>query len=120
MPTLIAEPRRFPQDGIVIDEFVGRISTGDERLSVGRLSSGAGWSEPAQRPDFDEYSVVLRGALYVRDVATGETTVARAGQVVFVRRGERIQYSTPEELGADYVSICLPAFSPESSRRDAN
>ena len=118
MPQLIETPVPFPQEGIRIDEFVGRISTGENRVSIGRLSSRQGWSEPAQRPDFDEYTVVLAGALHIRSLDSGETTVVRAGQAVLVSKGEKIQYSTPEADGADYIAGCLPAFASELAHRD--
>ncbi|MCF0233569.1 MAG: cupin [Thermoguttaceae bacterium] len=118
MPRLLSTPTRFPQDGIAIDEFVGRASNGDVRVSIARLSSGAGWSEPPQRPEFDEYSLIISGALRATNVETGEAITARAGEVLFVPKGEKIQYSTPEADGADYVAICLPAFAPDLARRD--
>ncbi len=117
-PKLVEKPNRFLQEGIVINEFFGRISSGDEDVGIGRLTSGEGWSEPAQQPEFDEFTIVLSGALHILDVATGKTTVVRAGQAVKTTRGEKIQYSTPEPGGADYISICTPAFSPNLSHRD--
>lgn len=117
MPELVEKPNRFPQDGICIEEFFGRISDSRGEFSLGRLSSGQGWSEPAQRPEFDEYSLVISGALYVT-AEDGSVTIARAGQAVKTKKGERIQYSTPEPGGADYISLCIPAFSPELAHRD--
>ena len=117
MPTLIPASKRFPQEGIVIEEFFGRIADGRSDFSLGRLSSGQGWSEPAQRPEFDEFTLVISGALYVT-AEDGSVTVVRAGQAVMTKKGERIAYSTPEPGGADYVSLCLPAFAPELARRD--
>jgi mannose-6-phosphate isomerase-like protein (cupin superfamily) len=100
----------------LIDEFVGRVNTGDERLSVARMQSPEGWQEPGQRPEFDEYTVVIDGALHV-EWEGGETDV-RAGQAILVRAGEWVRYSTPEPGGAHYVAICLPAFSPDTVHRD--
>jgi mannose-6-phosphate isomerase-like protein (cupin superfamily) len=117
MPTLIAKPTRIAAAGTepkLIDEFVGRVNTGEDRLSVARMSSPAGWIEPGQTPQFDEYTIVLRGAVHVRH-QDGVIEV-REGQAVLARAGEWIQYSTPQ--GAEYIAVCLPAFSPETVRRD--
>jgi mannose-6-phosphate isomerase-like protein (cupin superfamily) len=117
MPELIESPVRVEAAGEppkLIDEYAGRASTGEERLSVARMSSPAGWSEPGQRPEFDEYTLVLTGAVQVESEA-GSLEVL-AGQAVLVRRGEWVLYSTP--AGAEYVSVCLPAFSPDTVHRD--
>jgi mannose-6-phosphate isomerase-like protein (cupin superfamily) len=119
MPMLIAGPSRIEAAGNkpkLIDEFVGRINSGDADLSVARMRSPGGWVEPGQTPEFDEYTVVLRGMLRVSH--RGGSIDVRADQAVVVRRGEWVQYSTPEPEGAEYVAICLPAFSPETVRRD--
>jgi len=119
VPEIIAGPRRVQAAGTkpkLIDEFVGRVNTGEERLSVARMQSPEGWQEPGQRPDFDEYTVVIDGALRVEH--EGGTDDVRAGQAVFVRAGEWVRYSTPEPGGAHYVAICLPAFSPDTVHRD--
>ena len=115
MPELIETPSRVEAAGTkpkLIDEFVGRVNTREERLSVARMQSPEGWQEPGQRPDFDEYTVVLDGALRVEH-EHGELDV-RPGQAVLARAGEWVRYSTPEVGGAHYVAICLPAFSPET------
>lgn len=117
MAELIAEPARVEAAGRppkLIDEFAGRASNGEERLSVARMRSPAGWSEPGQRPEFDEYTVVLAGALRVETEA--DTLDVPAGRAVLVRAGEWVRYSTPD--GAEYVSVCLPAFSPDTVHRD--
>jgi quercetin dioxygenase-like cupin family protein len=117
MPELIEAPSRVEAAGTkpkLIDEFVGRVNTGEDRLSVARMRSPAGWVEPGQRPEFDEYTVVLAGALRVEH-AEGTLEVA-AGQAVLARAGEWIRYSTPE--GAEYVAVCLPAFAPDTVHRD--
>jgi mannose-6-phosphate isomerase-like protein (cupin superfamily) len=101
----------------IIEEYVGRVNSGGSDVSVARMRSPGGWEEPGQAPEFDEYTVVLRGMLRVR--TKDETFDVRAGQAVITRRGEWVQYSTPEEEGAEYVAICLPAFSPETVHRDA-
>jgi mannose-6-phosphate isomerase-like protein (cupin superfamily) len=117
MPELIERPSRVEAAGTepkLIDEFVGRVNTREDRVSVARMRSPAGWVEPGQRPEFDEYTVVLAGAVHVEH-AEG-TLVVDAGQAVLARAGEWIRYSTPE--GAEYVAVCLPAFSPDTVHRD--
>jgi ethanolamine utilization protein EutQ (cupin superfamily) len=117
MPELIASPSRVEAAGTkpkLIDEHVGRVNTGEERLSLAHMRSPAGWVEPGQRPEFDEYTLVLSGTLHVEHEA-GELQVA-AGQAVLARAGEWVRYSTPE--GAEYVAVCLPAFSPDTVHRD--
>jgi mannose-6-phosphate isomerase-like protein (cupin superfamily) len=120
VPTLIASPTRIAAAGTkpkIIDEFVGRVNSGTVALSVARMRSPAGWEEPGQTPEFDEYTLVLEGMLRVESRAG--TVDVRADQAVLVRAGEWIRYSTPEEPGAEYVAICLPAFSPDTVHRDA-
>jgi mannose-6-phosphate isomerase-like protein (cupin superfamily) len=120
VPTLIASPTRIAAAGTkpkIIDEFVGRVNSGTAALSVARMRSPAGWEEPGQTPEFDEYTLVLKGMLRVESRAG--TVDVRADQAVLVRGGEWIRYSTPEEPGAEYVAICLPAFSPDTVHRDA-
>jgi len=117
MPELVEKPSRVAAVGTppkTIDEFVGRASSGDTGLSIARMRSPSGWSEPGQRPEFDEFTVVLHGVLRVEHEA-GELVVG-AGQVVIVRGGEWVRYSTPE--GAEYVAVCLPAFGLETVHRD--
>jgi ethanolamine utilization protein EutQ (cupin superfamily) len=117
VPDLIESPSRVEAAGTkpkLIDEFVGRVNTGEERLSIARMQSPEGWLEPGQRPEFDEYTVVVDGCLRVEH-EDGALNV-RAGQAVLVRAGEWVRYSTPE--GAEYVAVCLPAFSPETVHRD--
>jgi quercetin dioxygenase-like cupin family protein len=117
MPEIVDTPVRVEAAGEppkLIEEFAGRASNSEERVSVARMRSPAGWSEPGQRPDFDEYTVVLSGALCVESEA-GEQEVS-AGQAVLVRSGEWVRYSTPQ--GAEYIAVCLPAFSPETVHRD--
>lgn len=120
MPELIEAPTVVEAVGNkpkIIEEYVGRVNTGGGDLSVARMRSPAGWEEPGQTPEFDEYTLVLRGLLRVR---TRDVTFdVRAGQAVITRGGEWVQYSTPEEEGAEYVAVCLPAFSPETVHRDA-
>lgn len=118
MPTLIAAPTRVTAAGNkpkLIDEYVGRVNSHEERLSVAHMRSPEGWVEPGQTPEFDEYTVVLAGLLRVTS-RDGTLDVA-AGQAVLVRGGEWVQYSTPK--GAEYIAVCLPAFSPATVHRDA-
>jgi mannose-6-phosphate isomerase-like protein (cupin superfamily) len=119
MPTLIAQPVRIEAAGNkpkLIDEFVGRVNTREPAVSIARMSSPSGWIEPGQRPEFDEYTVVLEGMLRVEH--EGGQLDVRAGQAVVVRRGEWVRYSTPEPMGAVYLAVCLPAFTPETVHRD--
>jgi hypothetical protein len=119
MPTLIEGPQRIACVGTkpkIIEEYVGRVNSGTTSVSVARMQSPAGWEEPGQRPEFDEYTLVLRGMLRVAS-RTGTLDV-RAGQAVIAHRGEWVQYSTPEPEGAEYVAVCLPAFGPDIVHRD--
>ena len=119
MPELIEAPSRVEAAGTkpkLIDEFVGRVNTGEPRVSIARMLSPEGWLEPGQRPDFDEWTLVLDGTLRVEHEG-GQLDVA-AGQAVLVRAGEWVRYSTPHACGAHYVSVCQPAFSPETVHRD--
>jgi mannose-6-phosphate isomerase-like protein (cupin superfamily) len=100
-----------------IEEYVGRVNTAHAAVSVARMASPEGWREPGQRPDFEEVTLVLRGVLRVEH-ADGILDV-RAGQAVVALPGEWVRYSTPEPGGAEYVAVCLPAFSPETVHRDA-
>jgi ethanolamine utilization protein EutQ len=99
----------------IIDEYVGRLNSREERLSVAHMRSPAGWEEPGQAPEFEEYTIVLRGKLRVRH--KDGTIDVRAGQAIVAHPGEWIQYSTPDE-SAEYIAICLPAFSPATVHRD--
>ena len=119
MPVHIAAPTRITAAGNLpklIDEYVGRVNSGTRDLSIAHMRSPAGWLEPGQVPDFDEYTVVLLGSLRVTH-REGVFDV-RAGQAVIARRGEWVQYSTPGPEGAEYVAVCIPAFSPETVHRD--
>jgi len=119
MPTLIAAPTRVEAAGNkpkLIDEYIGRVNSGHDALSVAHMRSPGGWVEPGQTPEFDEYTLVLRGTLKVEHAA-GELLVG-AGQAVVTHRGEWVRYSTPGDDGAEYVAICLPAFSMDTVKRD--
>ncbi len=120
MVRVIEGPKRIPAEGRppkVIEEFVGRVNSGTSAVSVARMVSPSGWSEPGQTPEFDEFTVVLRGALQV-ETRQGTLRVG-AGQAVVVERGEWVRYSSPEAGGAEYIAVCLPAFSPQAAHRDA-
>ncbi|MGH3659935.1 MAG: cupin domain-containing protein [Micromonosporaceae bacterium] len=119
MPELIEKPSRVEAAGEppkIIEEFAGRVNTGDTRLSIAHMRSPSGWEEPGQRPEFDEYTLVLGGALLVA-YEGGEIEV-KAGQAVHTRPGEWVRYSSPGPEGAEYVAVCLPAFAPDTVNRD--
>ena len=119
MPKLINAPKVIEAAGLMperIEEYVGRINTGNEQVSVARIISAMGWQEPGQRPDFQEISVVLLGCLKVEH--NGGIIEVRAGQAIVEFPGEWVRHSSPYEGGADYIAICLPAFSPTNVRRD--
>ncbi|MBN2416128.1 cupin [bacterium] len=99
-----------------IEEFIGRVNSGDAGVSIARMTSPAGWIEPGQRPEFAEYTLVLKGMLQVE--TEQETLQVRAGEAVIAPAGEWVRYSTPEPGGAGYVAVCVPAFSPETVHRD--
>ena len=120
MPRLVRRPTVIRSAGTKpkrIREFVGRVNTGTAAVSVAHMVSPAGWEEPGQRPEFDEVTLVLRGTLRVRH-RRGRLDV-RAGQAVIARAGEWVRYSSPRRGGAEYVAVCLPAFSPKTVHRDA-
>lgn len=120
MARLIPSPHRIEAAGTppkLIDEYVGRVNTGTEALSIAHMRSPEGWEEPGQRPEFDEYTVVLRGVLEVRPEA-GDVLAVGEGQGVHVPAGEWVQYASPHPGGAEYVAVCVPAFSPEAAHRD--
>ena len=119
MPTLIAKPTRIEAAGNkpkLIDEYIGRVNSATPEVSVAHMRSPGGWQEPGQTPQFDEFTLVLKGALRV-EYAGGHLDVG-AGQAVIAHKGEWVRYSTPAESGAEYVAVCLPAFSPDTVRRD--
>lgn len=120
MPRKIEAPTRIEAAGNkpkLIDEYVGRVNSGDGALSVAHMRSPGGWVEPGQRPEFDEYTVVLKGMLRIEH--EGGSLDIRAGQAVVAKAGEWVRYSTPEADGAEYVAVCLPGFSPGTVHRDA-
>ena len=119
MPTVIPTPTRIQAAGNkpkIIEEFIGRVNSHTSAVSIARMKSPNGWTEPGQTPEFDEYTVVLHGSLRVT-TKTGAVDVT-AGQAIIVHRGEWVQYSTPGTEGAEYIAVCLPAFSPDTVHRD--
>ncbi len=120
MPVHIAVPTVIKAAGTppkIIEEFIGRVNSKTPDLSIARMKSPSGWSEPGQTPEFDEYTLVLSGILHVASRQGAQDV--RAGEAIIVRRGEWIRYSTPEPGGAEYIAVCLPAFSPDTVHRDA-
>jgi mannose-6-phosphate isomerase-like protein (cupin superfamily) len=118
VPILISQPTRIQAAGTkpkLIDEYIGRVNSNTQSASVAHMRSPAGWEEPGQRPEFDEFTVVLKGMMRVEH--EGGTLDVQAGQAVIARQGEWVRYSTPD--GAEYMAVCLPAFSPETVHRDA-
>jgi mannose-6-phosphate isomerase-like protein (cupin superfamily) len=119
MPTLIAQPTRITAAGNkpkLIDEYVGRVNSGTKAVSIAHMHSPGGWMEPGQTPTFDEFTVVLRGVLRVEH-RSGSMDV-HAGQAVVAWKDEWVRYSTPQPEGAEYIALCMPAFSPETVHRD--
>jgi len=119
MPRLIARPSVIQAAGTKpkrIEEYAGQVNSGHAGVSVARMVSPAGWEEPGQRPDFEEVTVVLRGMLRVE--YEGGSLDVNAGQAVVTSPGEWVRYSTPREGGAEYIAVCLPAFSPDTVHRD--
>jgi mannose-6-phosphate isomerase-like protein (cupin superfamily) len=113
-PTIIAAAGNKPK---IIEEYFGRVNSKTDAVSIARMKSPGGWVEPGQTPEFDEYTLVLRGTLRVK-TQSGQTDV-HGGQGVIVHAGEWVQYSTPGDDGAEYVAVCLPAFSMDTVHRDA-
>ncbi len=120
MPRVIETPTRIHAHGQppkVVEEYIGHVNSGTDEVSVARMISPPGWSEPGQTPEFTEYTVVLRGVLHIetRDIAHDIS----AGQAIIIQPGEWVLYSTPGAEGAEYVAVCLPAFSPDTVHREA-
>ncbi len=119
MPTIIEKPTIVSAAGNkpkVIEEYVGRVNSKTEALSIARMKSPSGWVEPGQRPEFNEYTVVLRGMVEVK--TEKETLQVKAGSAVIVQRGEWVQYSSPSPDGAEFIAVCCPAFSVETVHRE--
>ena len=119
MPKLISSPTKIEAAGNkpkIIEEFIGRVNSNLSEVSIARMKSPEGWEEPGQTPEFDEYTIVLKGVLHV-NYKEGFIDV-KGGQAIITFKGEWIQYSTPYEEGAEYIAVCLPAFSPDIVHRD--
>ena len=119
MSTLISNPTIIESAGNkpkIIEEYFGRVNSKTENVSIAKMTSPAGWVEPGQRPQFDEYTIVLKGTLQVK--TEKEIIDVKAGSAILTKKGEWIQYSTPHNGGAEYIAVCLPAFSPETVNRD--
>jgi mannose-6-phosphate isomerase-like protein (cupin superfamily) len=119
MPTLISQPTRIQAAGNkpkLIDEYIGRVNSKTSAASVAHMRSPQGWLEPGQTPEFDEFTIVLKGTLRVEH--KGGALDVSAGQAVVAHAGEWVRYSTPQEGGAEYIAVCLPAFSMQSVHRD--
>ncbi len=114
-PTLIQAAGQPPK---TIKEFVGRVNSGTTAVSIARMQSPPGWSEPGQKPEFDEYTVVLKGCLHVK--LEDRVLDVKAGQAVIIAAGEWVQYSSPSSEGAEYIAVCLPAFSMNLVHRDSS
>lgn len=121
MPRLIPHPTVIPAAGNkpkIIREHIGHVNSGTSAVSIAHMSSPGGWVEPGQRPEFDEYTVVLAGCLHVE--FEGGAIDVEAGQAIITSAGEWVRYSTPRGEGAHYIAVCLPAFSPATVHRDDN
>ena len=119
MPTKIDHPSIIEAVGTKpkrIEEYIGRVNSGSTAVSVARMVSPAGWQEPGQRPEFDEYTVVLKGRLRVE--SEEDTIDVQAGEAIIAHAGQWVRYSTPDADGAEYIAVCLPAFAPETVHRD--
>lgn len=119
MPTLLKSPSIIEAAGNkpkIIEEYFGRVNSKTSEVSIAKMTSPQGWVEPGQKPEFDEYTVVLKGTLQVK--TERETIDVKAGTAILTKKGEWIQYSTPFEGGAEYIAVCLPAFSPDTVNRD--
>jgi mannose-6-phosphate isomerase-like protein (cupin superfamily) len=112
-PTIIPPAGNLPKR---IAEFIGRVNSGTDSVSIAHMTSPAGWQEPGQTPDFDEYTLVLRGSLHV-ETRTGTMDVP-AGEAIVAPKGEWVRYSSPDPEGAEYIAVCVPAFSPDNVHRD--
>ena len=118
MPMLVKSPTRIPVPANkLLDEYIGRVNSGHDSVSIAHMQSPSGWSEPGQQPEFDEFTIVLRGA--VRVESKQGVLEVKAGQAVIPRRGEWVRYSTPGAEGAEYIAVCVPAFDLNSVHRDA-
>lgn len=120
MATVIKVPTLIKADGVgekIIEEYFGKVNSGTNEVSIAHMKSPQGWKEPGQKPEFNEYTLVLKGTLQVETEST--TVKVSAGQAVVASKNEWVRYSSPFEGGAEYIAVCLPAFLPETVHRDA-
>lgn len=119
MPTIIKSPAIVKAAGTkpkIIEEFIGRVNSNTEIVSIAKMKSPGGWEEPGQKPEFDEFTVVLKGMLRVETI--NDTFEINSGEAVITHKGEWIRYSSPQPEGAEYIAVCIPAFSPDTVHRD--
>ena len=119
MPTIIKSPSIIKAAGNkpkIIEEFIGNVNSQNSEISIAKMKSPSGWKEPGQKPDFDEFTIVLKGSLLVE--TERENFKINAGEAIITHKGEWVRYSTPVKDGAEYIAVCLPAFSPETVHRD--
>ncbi len=119
MPLKISSPSIIKSAGNkpkIIEEYIGNVNSKTNEVSIARMKSPAGWTEPGQTPEFDEYTIVLKGELHIN--TKKDEIILKEGEAVITKKGEWIQYSTPGKDGAEYIAVCLPAFSPETVNRD--
>lgn len=112
-PSIINSAGNKPK---IIEEYIGKVNSKTSEVSIARMKSPGGWVEPGQRPEFDEYTIVINGELHIQ--TEKDKIILKEGEAVITKRGEWIQYSTPKPEGAEYIAVCLPAFSPETVNRD--
>ena len=118
MRTHIKKPTQIKSAGTkpkIINEYIGLINSGTSDVSIARMKSPQGWKEPAQTPDFDEYTLVLAGEVHV--TTPDITFIIKAGEAFIAEKGKKVQYSTPGSIGAEYIAVCLPAFTPDTVHR---
>jgi len=119
MPTIIQAPTRIKAIGNkpkIIEEYIGNVNTSSGNISIAKMQSPGGWTEQGQTPEFDEYTLVLKGLLRIE--SKNETFDIKAGEAIITHKGEWVRYSTPTDEGAEYIAICLPAFTPDNAHRD--
>ncbi len=117
MPTLIASPKTIPVPGNkLVDEYIGQVNSSTSAVSVAHMRSPSGWTEPGQQPEFDEYTIVLKGMMRVEH--RGGVMEVRGGQAIIAHRGDWVRYSTPEPEGCEYIAVCVPAFTLAAAHRD--
>ncbi|MFN1835622.1 cupin domain-containing protein [Balneola sp. MJW-20] len=113
----VTDPERIPVPGNkIIEEYIGRINTDSADYSVAHMIAPPGWSEPSQQPDFDEFTIMIRGRMHM--IIDEDEVILKQGEVILIKKGSRVQYSNPFKEENEYWAVCVPAFSPESANRD--